>query len=99
MTNEKNCKRCPKWEERAGRGISGNSGKKTFFFYEMFPHTNSVVDAIVDFDIAVEDDDNGDGDGDVCMSCRFLMLGSVVPLARFDVNLSSEASPPVSSFS
>ena len=37
----------------------------------MFPHTYSVVDAIVDFDIAVEDvaDGDGDGDVDVCMSC------------------------------
>ena len=40
-------------------------------FYQMFPHTYSVVDAIVDFDIAVEDvaDGDGDGDVDVCMSC------------------------------
>ena len=54
----------------------------------MFPHTYSVVDAIVDFDIAVADDADGDVDGDLCMSCWFLMLGPVVPLARFNVNLS-----------
>ena len=35
----------------------------------MFPHTYSVVDAIVDFDIAVADDADGDVDGDLCMSC------------------------------